>query len=109
MSDFVKLSPSLPGGDANGLGALALDLTRDPTSLRVIISLVDCVEITTKTDTGILIPKIRLRRAEALLQKDAKTARLLMRRAWENRTGRDTLPIEIEEDFDRAFGEEEPR
>ena len=111
MSDFVKLAAALPAGEANGLGAIVGDLTRDPYGLRVIIALVDCSEIITKTDTGELIPKIRIRRVEALLTKDRATGRQMMTRALENRTGREALPIEITEDFDRAFGpdEDEPR
>lgn len=109
MGDIVKLSSTLPAGDANGLGTLVSALTREPSGLYVVLAMVDCSEIITRTDTGELIPKIRIRRIESLLQADRATGRQMMTRAYENRTGRDALPIEIDEDYDRAFGQDPTR
>jgi hypothetical protein len=111
MSDFAKLSSALPAGDRNGLGALVAALTNDPTSQHAVLALVDCVELTTKTDTGEIVPKLRIRRIEGVLRADNQTARLMLTRAFENRTGRTALPIDVTEDLDEAFGpdEDEPR
>jgi hypothetical protein len=44
---MTKLASSLPGGDANGLTALARQLIDSPHDIHVVVALVDCKKITT--------------------------------------------------------------
>lgn len=104
MSTPVKLASALPSGNANGLGAIVDALTRDAEGMQVVIALVNTKKIETIPDTGEIIPHARILRIEALTGMDLKAGRTLMRRAYEKRTGRETLPIEVEQDFDQAFG-----
>ena len=77
---MTKLASSLPGGEANGLGALA-------------------------TDTGDITPTARIRRIEAI-RGDRDLVAKVMRRAMEERTGKTVLPFDLEEDMRSAFGED---
>lgn len=104
MSTPVKLASALPSGSANGLGEIVDALTRDPEGLQVLIMIVDTKKIETIPDTGEVVPTARVRRVEALTGMDLKAGRTLMRRAYEKRTGRESLPIEVEAEFDQAFG-----
>jgi hypothetical protein len=104
VSTPVKLASALPSGNANGLSAILAELTDDPTSLRVMIAVFDTKELKTITDTGEVVPVVRIRRVEALTGMDLRSGRTLFRRAFEKRTGRESLPIEMEEELDEAFG-----
>lgn len=107
MSD-IKLTTALPRGDANGLGALVRDLIDTPGSLHAVIAIVDCKSITTDADTGEVVPTARIRRIEALLPDDLGTARRLMERAMEKRTGRAVLPLGLEDEMRAAFQDIDP-
>lgn len=102
----IKLGSQLPQGTANGLGPIVGDLCRNPENLQVVIAIVDCKAITTDTDTGDVIPTMRIRRIEAITGTDKGAVRMILRRAMERRTGRVELPFEVEEDFANAFGAE---
>lgn len=99
----IKLASALPKGDANGLGPLVLDMVERPDRLKVVLAIVDCKQIVTNADTGETVPTARIRRIEAVLPGDHKTARRLMERALEKRTGRVTLPLSLEDDLREAF------
>jgi hypothetical protein len=104
----AKMSSSLPTGDGNGLAAIASELIENPNKVHVIVALVDCVEVTQKTDTGDVIPKARIRRLEAVTDpEDGRRMRTLLRREFERRTGKTVLPFELEDEMRRAFGEDE--
>lgn len=103
MSDPVRLNATLPAGDGNGLAAISADLVDSPRDLRVVIAIVDCKEIRTNNDTGDVIPVARIRRIEALTAEDLRAGRSLFRRAYERRTGREALPIDLEEEVQAAF------
>lgn len=103
----VKLGGQLPKGTANGLGPIVLDLCREPDHFQVVLAIVDCKEIKTDTDTGEVIPTMRIRRIEAITGSDKPAARRILERAMERRTGRVELPFEVEEDLSNAFGTEE--
>lgn len=103
MSDPVRLSATLPGGEGNGLSAISAHLAKQPRTLRVVIAIVDCKEIRTNNDTGDVIPVARIRRIEALTADDLRAGRSLFRRAYERRTGREALPIDLEEEVQAAF------
>jgi hypothetical protein len=103
----IKLAGALPKENtANGLGPLVADLIADPARYQVILAVVDCKSITTNADTGEVVPTARIRRVERVLPGDKPAARRLMRRALEDRTGQTTLPLDLEEDMQAAFGSE---
>lgn len=106
MSSPVKLAGTLPAGDANGLAAIAAEVANDPRGLRVVIAIVDCKELRTSVDVGDVVPILRIRRIESLAAEDLKPGRRLYRRAHDRRTGRQALPLELEEELDEAFGAE---
>jgi len=105
MSTPVKLASALPGGNANGLGAILDELTRDPEGKRVVIAIIDTKKVETDIDTGEVVPVVRIRRIEALTGMDLKAGHQLFRRVHEHRTGRVQLPIEDEDEIREAFGE----
>lgn len=104
MSTPVKLASALPSGNANGLGALVGELVDNPTGLQVVIAIVDTSQLKTIVDTGEVVPVVRVRRIEALTGMDRKAGRTLFRRAFFKRTGKDTLPLEMEDEINEAFG-----
>ena len=104
-----SLSGSLPAGDGNGLVAIITDLITEPRKYHVVIGIVDCSKITTKPDTGEVIPTVRLRRVEVITDADLRVAETLIRRALDKRTGREQLSFDLEEDIRSAFGDEEDR
>lgn len=100
---MTKIASTLPGGDANGLVALARDLIDAPHNVHVVIALVDCKKITTDNDTGEIVPTARIRRIEAIGVEDKPLANKMLRRALERRTGKTVLPFDLEEDLRAAF------
>jgi hypothetical protein len=103
----ANLNGALPSGEANGLAAIARELVDNPNKVHVVIALVDCSKITTKTDSGDVIPTARIRRIEAIKDgEDGRRMRVLLRREWERRTGKTVLPFELEEDMRAAFGDD---
>jgi hypothetical protein len=103
----ISISGSLPQGDGNGLAAIVSDLVRDPKAYHVVIGILDCAKITTKPDSGEVIPTARFRRVEVVTAADLRVAETLMRRALDKRTGRETLPFDLEQDLRTAFPEDE--
>jgi hypothetical protein len=103
----VKLASLLPKGTANGVGPIVAELCRNPENLQVVIAIVDCKAVTTDTDTGDVIPTMRIRRIEAVTGTDKGPVRRILRRAMERRTGRVELPFEIEQDLTVVFGPKE--
>ena len=89
---MTKLAPTLPRGEANGLDALTADLTDRPADAHLVIALIDCKKISTDVDTGDVEPTARILRIEAVLPADQGRARVMMATAFENRTGKKTLP-----------------
>jgi hypothetical protein len=105
---MTKLAASLPGGDANGLTAIARALIDSPHEVHVVVALVDCKRTTTDNDTGEIVPTARIRRIEVIGQSDRDLAAKMMRRALETRTGKTVLPFDLEEDLRAAFGGIDP-
>lgn len=102
----VTLAGALPEGEGNGLAAIARELVENPERVHVVIALVDCSKITTKTDSGDVLPTARIRRIEAITDpEDGHRMRLLLRREYERRTGKAVLPFDFERDMQAAFGE----
>lgn len=102
MSD-IKLTSALPKGDANGLDPIASKLVSHPKDMYVALVIMDCKKVTVDNDTGEAIPTARIRRIEAILPDDIKTARRLFERALEKRTGRTVLPLGLEDEVRAAF------
>lgn len=105
---MTKLSSELPGGDANGLTAIARHLLDHPGDVHVVIGLVDCKRTTEDHDNGERIPTARVRRIEVVSADDVEVARQIMRRAVETRTGQTVLPIDLEDELREAFGAIDP-
>jgi hypothetical protein len=99
----VTLSGSLPADDRNGIARIAAALVDSPESSHLIVALVDCTKITTKVESGDVVPTARIRAIEGFEghTADAKELRRLLRRAYERRTGRVELPLEMEKAFDK--------
>jgi hypothetical protein len=104
MSD-IKLTTALPRGEANGLSPIVMDLIDNPSGFKVVLAIIDCKSITTDADTGEVVPTARIRRIEAVVEGDLRTARRLMERALESRTGKTMLPLGLEDEMRAAFGE----
>lgn len=100
-----KISGTLPGGDGNGLVAIMADLISDPKKMHVAICIVDGKKITTDADTGETVPTARVRRIEVIQDRgDQEVLRRLMRRALDQRTGREGLPYDLEAEIEDAIG-----
>jgi hypothetical protein len=108
----MSFSGHLPSGDGNGLSAIVGELTGDPKRLHVVIALLDVPKVTTNTDSGEVVPSfppfssrtVRIRRVEVLTRPDdMKVAERLMRRALDERTGREALPYDLESEIAAAF------
>jgi aminopeptidase C len=104
----VAIGGALPVGDSDGLSALASSLIEHPAQLRVMLAVIDCQKITTKTDSGEKIATVRVRRIEQVLAEDLTTAEKLLRRALESRTGQTTLPLDLEDEIAAVFKDFDP-
>ena len=106
---MTKLTSALPGGDANGLVAIARELIDNPHEVHVVLALVDCKKVTVDNDNGETVPTARIRRIEALTDAEDKAlSHKMIRRALERRTGATVLPFDLEEDLRAAFGRIDP-
>jgi hypothetical protein len=104
----TKIASTLPGGDANGLVAIARALIDTPHDVHVVIALVDCKKTTVDNDSGEVVPTARVRRIEVITEADRELAAKMLRRALEKRTGKTVLPFDLEEDMRAAFGNVDP-
>lgn len=104
----LKLSAALPASDdTNGLGVIADALVASPGDFHVVVAVLDCKKIETDTDTGEQTPTARIRRIEVVTRKDDKARlRALATRAFEKRTGKTVLPLDLEDELRDAFGEQ---
>jgi hypothetical protein len=103
MSAIVQLSSKLPGDeDFNGVDAIALDLLKDPDTIRVGVVFYDVSKITRQVDAGTDVPTIRVRKIEPISTvSDVPDAiRALVDAAIEQRTGRKPLPLDQVEPLD---------
>lgn len=100
----MKLKSTLPKGDADGLSPLEGKLDANPANSQIVaLVILDVIGRTESFVTGEKEITTKLRRIEALLPGDADTARRMLQRAFEHRTGVTTLPIDLEEDLRTAF------
>jgi hypothetical protein len=105
---MTKLSTALPGGDGNGLDAIARQLVDTPHELHIVIAIVDAKTTKIDHDTDKREPTARLRRIEVIQGEDKAVAQQMMRRALEARTGQTVLPIDLEDELRAAFGDIDP-
>lgn len=105
---MTRLAGTLPGGDANGLVAIARQLIDEPHAVHVAIVLIDCKSSKVDHDSGEIVPTARIRRVEVIGEQDTGLAQKMMRRALEERTGKTVLPFDLEEDMRSAFGNVDP-
>jgi len=105
---MTRLAGSLPGGDANGLVAIARQLIDEPHEVHVAVVLIDCKSSKVDHDSGEIVLTARIRRVEVIGEQDKELAQKMMRRALEQRTGKTVLPFDLEEDMRSAFGNIDP-
>jgi hypothetical protein len=102
----VKISSSLPAGDANGLDPIVRRLIDQPDRKQIAICVLDNKQTVTDNDTGATIPTLRIRRIEAVLRlDDLGVIEKILRRAVEARTGAEVLPLELEDDITEIFAQ----
>lgn len=101
---MTSIAGNLPAGDGNGLEAIITEMIDNPKKLHVAIVILDTKKITINPDTNEEIPTARIRRIEVLMtDEDRKVCERLMRRALDQRTGREALPYQLEEEIAGAF------
>jgi hypothetical protein len=99
----------LPVGDANGLNAVAAELAKDPTRLRVGVILFDVEDVDEKIRKGYTAARVSIRRIEVVRDPaDAGALQRILMREFERRTGATVLPIELEEEVEAAFADLDP-
>lgn len=104
----AKLSGSLPGGDQNGLAALAPALVNQPEQLHVAVITFVTDSLKTNIGTGEVTPTIKVKQFEPFVGgSDVAELRRLLRRAYERRTGQVELPLELERELDSLAGPED--
>lgn len=97
----VNMAGALPSGDSNGLGRILSALVNHPEDLHVGIVLFDVVKLTTAVDTNDITPTVRIRAIEPIPPgEDAREMHRLLRRAFEDRTGKVQLPLDLERELD---------
>lgn len=100
----MKLSSGLPKGPANGLAPFAEQLLDDPTQKIAVVALLDVKSITTDLDTGDAVPTVRVRHIEVVKGDDQTTLlQRIMSRALAKRTGKEVLPLDLEDEVAAAF------
>lgn len=98
----MKINGALPKGDADGISHVQPRVIQSRKMVAAVVML-DPASIDEDVETGDKSVRMRVRRIEALLPEDVDAATRLLRRAFEQRTGQTTLPIEVEEDLDEAL------
>lgn len=97
MSEKVKLSSKLPGGEEwNGLDDYAEDIRADHTLLLGCWVVLDVPSQTVNFDKGTTTPQVRVRRVEVLTTDGNAPACLVdeLERAFTERTGKAMLPLD---------------
>lgn len=96
----IKIGSSVPA-EHNGLQAIAAELVKHPERQHVVIAIVDVKKLDTETDTGVISPTVRFRHVEVVSRGSVTSARAMMQRAMEERTGDVSLPFG--EAFDNVY------
>lgn len=95
----IVLSGKLPGGEPNGISAIAESLVGDPARPHVIVAVVKCRKITTEPGTlrSTATAGIEAIEAFAYGEDEFDSLRELMSRRREYRTGSTPLPFQDHE------------
>lgn len=100
----MKLAGSLPKGPADGLSLITQEMVDDPSRTFAVVALIDCKSLKTDIDTDEVEPTARVRHIEVVQGKEhLGLLRRIMRRSLENRTGRQVLPLSLEDEVAQAF------
>lgn len=99
----LTLSGKLPKGEANGLDAIVSALTDKPKGRHVVIAILDTKRLITDVESNDVVPEARIRRIEVIPEEDMEVAERVLMRAFERRTGKATLPFELEQDVKAAL------
>jgi hypothetical protein len=100
----ITVSGKLPSGDGNGLVAILSELVRDDQQVFVAVALIDGKRVVIDKDSGSKVPQARIRRIEVILEPEDKVVcRRLLERALDKRTGRESLPYDLQAELDEAF------
>ena len=100
----MKLLGALPKGQANGLVSITEQMCDDPQRVWAIVALVDCKKTTTDFDTADVVPHVRIRHVEVVQgEEHLGLLKRIMRRALATRTGREVLPLNLEDEVIEAF------
>ena len=100
----MKLSGKLPKVDANGLVPISERMVADPERVWAVVALVDCQSTTTVYDAGDVIPTARIRHIEVVLTPEhIDMVKRVMSSTMLQRTGREVLPITLEDELIDAF------
>lgn len=112
MSAFVRLSSKLPGDpEINGVDALADELIKDPRRIRYGVVWFDASRVVEETDSGDIVPTLRIRRIEPIGDADEVRPEIAaaVEHAVRDRTGRTPIPfgiVEVGEDPEQLTIEE---
>lgn len=100
----MKLLGTLPKGEGNGLAIISEQMIEAPDRVFAVVALVDCKKTTTDYDSGDVVPHARIRHIE-VVQGDEHVGllRKIMRRSLGKRTGREVLPLNLEDEITEAF------
>lgn len=101
----MKLSGTLPKGDANGVATLDPFAVNESDFRHVVIAVISTKKIITDIESGDTEAQMRIDRIERVLATDAPLAEQLLRRALQKRLGETTLSIEVEDDIAAIFRE----
>lgn len=100
----MKLLGTLPKGNANGLALISEQMVDEPNRVFAVVALIDCKKTTTDYDTGDVQPSARIRHIEVVQgEEHVGLLRKIMRRALATRTGREVLPLNLEDEVAEAF------
>ncbi len=100
----MKLSGKLPKVDANGLVPISERMVADPERVWAVVALVDCQSTTTVYGAGDVIPTARIRHIEVVLTPEhIDMVKRVMSSTMLQRTGREVLPITLEDELIDAF------
>lgn len=111
MSAVVKLGSKLPGDfEVNGLDAQVDYLLDNPKDLMLAVVWLDVQKVTVDTDSGDHIPTVRVRRIEPIgaVGQVSEAVVKLVGDAFEERTGRKPIPMDIAEVTEERYSDTLP-
>jgi hypothetical protein len=111
MSAIVKLGAALPGDfEMNGLDAQVDWLLEHPKDLLLAMVWLDTSKVTVDTDSGDHVPTVRVRRIEPLgaVGQVSDAVVKLAGEAFEERTGRRPIPMDIAEVTEERYSDTLP-